>query len=101
MFKLVPSKILLRTSDSSLLKSVSLNSFLGQNRDAKAPFCLMVPDLTPSVKQDPVCHLDIFLLCSASPQRLILKAPLILILPCINRGDGKEGKQSLGVETLK
>lgn len=89
----------------SLKRWVSLNSFLGAEHRLKGPFLFTgpeVPDLTPSVRQDPACcHFHFFLLCSPSPSGLILNAPLILILPCINREDWKEGKQSLGMETLK
>lgn len=78
----------------------------GRTQTEKAPFLFTgpeVPNLTPSVRQDPACcHFHFFfLLCSPSPSGLILNAPLILILPCINREDWKEGKQSLGMETLK
>lgn len=91
----------------SKIGGVSLNSFLGAEPRLKGPFLFTgpeVPDLTPSVRQDPACchfHFFFFLLCSPSPSGLILNAPLILILPCINREDWKEGKQSLGMETLK
>lgn len=75
--------------------------FWGQKRDSKAPFYLLVLFLAPSVKHYPACHFPIFLLWSPSPQGLILNAPQILILLCINWEDWKEGRQSLGMETLK
>ena len=80
--------------------------FWGQNPDWKALFYLL--DLKFRISppqwdriQLAVTFIFFFLLCSPSPSGLILNAPLILILPCVNREDWKEGKQSLGMETLK
>ena len=81
--------------------------FWGQNPDWKALFYLLDPKFRISPPQWDRIQLAVtfifffFLLCSPSPSGLILNAPLILILPCINREDWKEGKQSLGMETLK
>lgn len=74
---------------------MSLNSFLWQNTHRKAPFYLLIRSSGShpfSNSESSLLSLSFFSSVLSKPPGLILNAPLILILPCINREDWKKRK---------